>query len=63
MIIEEIFAVNGVGSLFINSITSKDYDVFQFVGLFYILIGLVGGLVVDISYGLVDPRIRMGGKK
>ena len=41
----------------------KDYDVFQFVGMFYVAIGLVGGLIVDISYGLVDPRIRMGGRK
>lgn len=63
MIIEAIFSINGVGSLFLDSITSRDYDVFQFVGMFYILIGLIGGLVVDISYGLVDPRIRMGGKK
>lgn len=63
VIIESIFAVNGVGSLFLNSITMKDYDVFQFVGMFYILIGLVGTLIVDVSYGLVDPRIRMGGRK
>lgn len=63
MIIESIFSINGVGSLFLDSITARDYDVFQFVGMFYILIGLVGGLVVDISYGLVDPRIRMGGRK
>ncbi len=63
MIIEAIFSINGVGSLFLDSITARDYDLFQFVGMFYILIGLVGGLVVDISYGLVDPRIRMGGRK
>lgn len=63
IIIESIFAVNGVGSLFLQSIQMKDYDVFQFVAMFYILIGLVGGLVVDVSYGLVDPRIRMGGGK
>ena len=63
MIIESIFSINGVGSLFLDSITARDYDVFQFVGMFYILIGLVGGLVVDISYGLVDPRVRMGGRK
>lgn len=65
MIIEQIFTVPGVGSLFLESIIGqkKDYDVFQFVSMFYVLIGLVGGLVVDISYGIVDPRIRMGGKK
>lgn len=63
IVIENIFAVNGVGSLFLQSIQMKDYDVFQFVAMFYIGIGLVGGLIVDVSYGLVDPRIRMGGKK
>lgn len=63
IIIENIFSVNGVGGLFLQSIQMKDYDVFQFVAMFYILIGLVGSLAVDISYGLVDPRIRMGGGK
>ena len=63
VVIEQIFAVGGVGSLFLDSINNSDYDVFQFVGMFYVVIGLVGGLVVDISYGLVDPRIRMGGGK
>ena len=63
MIIESIFRVNGVGGLYLNSITSQDFDVFQFVSMFYILIGLVGTLVVDVSYGIVDPRIRMGGGK
>lgn len=63
MIIENIFAVNGVGGLYLDSINKRDYDVFQFVSMFYILIGLVGTLVVDVSYGIVDPRIRMGGKK
>lgn len=63
MIIESIFRVNGVGGLYLSSITSQDFDVFQFVSMFYILIGLVGTLVVDVSYGIVDPRIRMGGGK
>ena len=63
VVIEQIFAVGGVGSLFLDSINNSDYDVFQFVGMFYVVIGLVGGLVVAISYGLVDPRIRMGGGK
>ena len=63
VVIESIFAVNGVGGLFLESISRRDYDVFLFVGMFYIIIGLVGGLLVDLSYGWVDPRIRMGGRK
>ena len=63
IIIESIYGINGVGALFLESIQKRDYDVFQFVALFYIFIGLLGGLVVDVSYGIVDPRIRMGGGK
>lgn len=63
IIIETIFSVNGVGGLLLDAINNRDLDVYQFVSMFYILIGLLGGLVVDISYGLVDPRIRMGGGK
>ena len=63
MIIEKIFAVPGVGALYLTSILMRDYDLFQFLSMFYISIGLVGGLIVDISYGIVDPRIRMGGGK
>lgn len=66
LVIEQIFGVPGVGALFLNSIVSAkgaDFDVFLFVSMFYTLIGLVGGLIVDLSYGFVDPRIRMGGGK
>ena len=63
LVIEKIFNIPGVGGVFLLSITSRDLDVFQFVSMFYVLIGLVGGLVVDVSYGIVDPRIRMGGEK
>lgn len=63
LIIENIFTINGVGAIYLDSITTRDYDVFQFVSMFYILIGLAGSLIVDVSYGLVDPRIRMGGRK
>lgn len=63
MIIENIFNVNGVGGLYLQSIQTTDLDVFQFVSMFYITIGLLGTLVVDVSYGIVDPRIRMGSRK
>jgi ABC-type dipeptide/oligopeptide/nickel transport systems, permease components len=60
MIIEMIFAVPGVGKLYLQSINLLDYDVFLFVSMFYTFIGLVGSLVIDLTYGLIDPRIRMG---
>ncbi len=63
IIIENIFVVPGVGNLYINSIGARDYNFFLLLSAFYTLIGLVAGIVVDISYGIIDPRIRMGSKK
>ena len=62
MIIEKIFAIPGVGQLYIMSINLLDYDVFMMDTVFYTFIGLLAGIVVDISYGFIDPRIRMGEK-
>ena len=63
LFIENIFAIPGVGSVYMASINSKDYNVFLFVSMFYVFIGLLSGIIVDISYGFIDPRIRMGGRK
>lgn len=63
IIIENIFVVPGVGNLYMDSINSLDYNFFMLLTAFYTLIGLTAGIVVDISYGIIDPRIRMGSKK
>lgn len=62
MIIEKIFAVNGIGQLYLKSISFLDYDVFIATSMFYTIISLAGTIVVDLSYGFLDPRIRMGAK-
>ena len=62
MIIENIFAIPGVGRLYLTSIQFSDYDFFMLLSGFYTLVGLLAGIVVDISYGFIDPRIRMGAK-
>lgn len=62
LIIERIFAVPGVGNLYLDSISRQDYDFFMLLSAFYLLISLVAGLVIDLSYGAIDPRIRMGAK-
>ena len=59
-VIEQIFAIPGVGQLYLQSITLFDYDVFMMDSVFYVVIGLLAGIVVDLSYGFIDPRIRMG---
>ena len=63
LIIEKIFSIPGVGGLSLNAINGRDYPIFMLTTVFYTAIGLAGGLVVDISYGFIDPRIRMGSKK
>ena len=63
LIIENIFVVPGVGQLYTSSITALDYNFFLLLSGFYTLIGLTAGIVVDLSYGFIDPRIRMGSKK
>ena len=63
LIIEKIFAIPGVGGLSLNAINARDYPIFVMVTCFYTLIGLAASLVVDVSYGFIDPRIRMGSKK
>lgn len=60
IIIEQIFAVNGIGQLYMRSINLLDYDVFVATGIFYSAIGVVSLIVTDLSYGFLDPRIRVG---
>jgi oligopeptide transport system permease protein len=60
VVIEEIFSIPGVGQLYIRAINLGDYDVFMMNTLFYTFLGLLSGLAVDLSYGVIDPRIRIG---
>lgn len=64
LIIEQMFSIPGVGALYVNSINSMppDYNFFMLLSAFYTLIGLAAGIVIDISYGIIDPRIRMGAR-
>jgi len=62
LIIEQFFSIPGVGALYLTSINLVDYNFFMFLSMFYVVIGLLSGLIIDLSYGIVDPRIRMGAK-
>lgn len=62
LIIESMFSVPGVGGLYLKSINFQDYDFFMLLSGFYTLVSLTAGIVVDISYGFIDPRIRMGAR-
>ena len=61
-IIEQIFGIPGLGSEFVTSITNRDYTVIMGTTVFYSVILLVSILIVDLIYGIVDPRIKLVAK-
>ena len=62
LIIESIFSIPGIGSLFVKSIELRDYNFFMADTVIYTLIGLAANLIIDLSYGFIDPRIKMGAR-
>lgn len=58
-ITETIFAYNGIGKQFITSIMEQDYDLVMGLNMFYALLMVVGNLLQDLGYALVDPRVRL----
>ena len=62
LVLENIFTIPGIGNLYVNAIRALDYNFFMADSAFYTAIGLAAGIVVDLSYGFIDPRIRMGAK-
>ena len=58
VITETIFSLPGVGRLFINAVSGRDYTLIQAIMLFIALVVAFCNLLVDLSYGLLDPRIR-----
>ncbi len=59
LMIEQMFGLNGMGDLMISSLRNSDYDVIMLLQVFYVTISLLGNLIIDIVYGLVDPRVRV----
>lgn len=64
-ILEQVYSIPGVGRITLQALAAGNYDynVLMVSSAFYGVIGLVAVLIVDLSYGLIDPRIRMGAKK
>lgn len=63
LVVEKMFAVPGMGGLLIDSILAGDHFLTVALLIFYSAISLFTILIVDISYGIIDPRIRVGGGK
>ena len=62
VITETIFAVPGLGRLTVDSILTRDYPMVQGVVLFAALAVVATNLIVDLTYAVLDPRIRLGAR-
>ncbi len=61
IVIETIFAWNGLGNLLITSLRQQDYFVVLAMNMFYIILALAANLFLDLIYGLIDPRVKISG--
>jgi oligopeptide transport system permease protein len=59
-IVEQLFAIPGIGRAFVTSIQSRDYGVIMGIALFYTFVVAMTNLAVDVLYAVIDPRIRYG---
>ena len=62
-VVESIFAIPGLGNYFVESINTQDYSLIMGLTIFYGMFLVTINFVIDILYGVVDPRIRLGGEK
>lgn len=58
VLVENVFSLSGIGSLLIDSIKSSDFPVVQAIILLLVIIFMATGVLADILYGIIDPRIR-----
>jgi oligopeptide transport system permease protein len=58
MIVERIFAIPGIGKYYVTSVGNRDYPVVMAMTLIFAISVIIMNLVVDVSYGFLDPRIR-----
>ena len=59
-VIEKIFAIPGMGRYYVESVTNRDYTVLMGMTIFYAAFYIIMVLLVDVAYGFIDPRIRLG---
>ncbi len=62
-VLEKMFAIPGLGSYYVKSVSENDYTVVLGLTVFYALLYVISLIFVDIAYGLVDPRIRIAKSK
>jgi len=62
VVVETVFNIPGIGQLVINSIERRDFAVIQGVVLFITVLYIFLNLIIDILYGMIDPRVRLDRK-
>ncbi len=60
VVVESAFGLNGLGSLLVQSVNVKDFPVVQAIALLLVAVFVVTNLIVDLLYGVIDPRVRLG---
>jgi len=63
IVIEQIFAVPGMGRLMMSALQVHDHPLVLAIIYFYAIFGLLVAILMDLSFGVLDPRIRMGARK
>ncbi len=63
LVVEQIFAIPGIGEQFVKSIMVSDFSIIMGTTIFFSVFLIVVILIVDILYGIIDPRIRLSGGK
>lgn len=58
VVVEEVFGINGLGQLFVRGALNRDYTLVLGITVFYAALIVLLNLVVDLMYGVIDPRIR-----
>jgi ABC-type dipeptide/oligopeptide/nickel transport system permease component len=58
VIIESIFSLPGIGRFLVEAINSRDYNIVQAMVAFFSVWIILANLLVDLSYGILDPRVR-----
>ncbi|MEA5455700.1 ABC transporter permease [Sinomonas sp. JGH33] len=63
VVVEQVFQLNGLGSLLVSSVQQKDFPVVQAICLVYVTAFIVLNTVIDLAYSVLDPRVSVGGGK
>lgn len=59
LVVEKIYAVDGIGKLMVDAVTANDYNIIMAISFLYSALYIVMQLIVDLLYGLIDPRVRI----